>query len=386
MMTAGGPQERLEWQTARVRELRGDAEGQEHRARRARLARPSRGQHVDVRLTARTAIRHSAATRSPPHPRIRRSRSPSSASPTRGLAVPVRRARPGDELELRGPIGATSLAAPASSRVLLVAGGSASSRSARCSAPPRERLAGRGPPDLLGALARRRHLPLRARAARADGALDLSLVLTREWPEAGRTARAHRPLGARRARLAAAASPLVYACGRSGFVETAANELVALGHEAALIRTERFGPTGRRIARLQRQRGVRHRDRSSTYCRSPRSPRTGEPAPRPAGHELPAASPGTGQPVGQTTWPRSSHSISSVQEVSPSLRSRSPRVREIYKLWRPRRCTARAASRRRSTRRHIYYKYEGSPRPARTSPTAPSRRPTTTARPAFASS
>jgi len=41
-----------------------------------------------------------------------------------------------------------------------------------------------------------------------------------------------------------AASPLVYACGPSGFVETAANELVALGHEAALIRTERFGPTG----------------------------------------------------------------------------------------------------------------------------------------------
>jgi len=37
--------------------------------------------------------------------------------------------------------------------------------------------------------------------------------------------------------------PLVYICGPTGFVETAAEALVALGHDAARIRTERFGPT-----------------------------------------------------------------------------------------------------------------------------------------------
>jgi ferredoxin-NADP reductase len=38
--------------------------------------------------------------------------------------------------------------------------------------------------------------------------------------------------------------PLVYVCGPTAFVETAASTLVALGHEPARIRTERFGPTG----------------------------------------------------------------------------------------------------------------------------------------------
>jgi ferredoxin-NADP reductase len=37
--------------------------------------------------------------------------------------------------------------------------------------------------------------------------------------------------------------PLVYICGPTGFVETAAEALVALGHDAGRIRTERFGPT-----------------------------------------------------------------------------------------------------------------------------------------------
>ena len=37
--------------------------------------------------------------------------------------------------------------------------------------------------------------------------------------------------------------PLVYVCGPTGFVETAADILVSLGHDAGRIRTERFGPT-----------------------------------------------------------------------------------------------------------------------------------------------
>jgi ferredoxin-NADP reductase len=41
-----------------------------------------------------------------------------------------------------------------------------------------------------------------------------------------------------------AARPLVYICGPTGLVESASRTLVLLGHDAARIRTERFGPTG----------------------------------------------------------------------------------------------------------------------------------------------
>jgi ferredoxin-NADP reductase len=37
--------------------------------------------------------------------------------------------------------------------------------------------------------------------------------------------------------------PLIYVCGPTGFVEGAADALVALGHEPSRVRTERFGPT-----------------------------------------------------------------------------------------------------------------------------------------------
>ena len=43
---------------------------------------------------------------------------------------------------------------------------------------------------------------------------------------------------------APARRPRIYVCGPSGFVERAANLLVALGHAPAAVRTERFGPTG----------------------------------------------------------------------------------------------------------------------------------------------
>jgi ferredoxin-NADP reductase len=40
-----------------------------------------------------------------------------------------------------------------------------------------------------------------------------------------------------------AEKPLVYVCGPTGFVEGVADALVALGHDANRVRTERFGPT-----------------------------------------------------------------------------------------------------------------------------------------------
>jgi ferredoxin-NADP reductase len=38
--------------------------------------------------------------------------------------------------------------------------------------------------------------------------------------------------------------PLMYICGPTPFVETAAASLVSLGHEPGRVKTERFGPTG----------------------------------------------------------------------------------------------------------------------------------------------
>ena len=38
--------------------------------------------------------------------------------------------------------------------------------------------------------------------------------------------------------------PRCYVCGPTSFVEVVAEELVALGHHRALIKTERFGATG----------------------------------------------------------------------------------------------------------------------------------------------
>jgi len=73
----------------------------------------------------------------------------------------------------------------------------------------------------------------------------VTTVYTREAPEGSR-----RPAG----RLAVADvntggwppdfAPTCYVCGPTGFVETVADILVALGHDPRRVRTERFGPTG----------------------------------------------------------------------------------------------------------------------------------------------
>jgi ferredoxin-NADP reductase len=74
---------------------------------------------------------------------------------------------------------------------------------------------------------------------------DVRYTLTREAPD-GWTGRRGRLDAAFLAEVAWPASerPLAYVCGPTGFVEAAASGLVALGHEAARIRTERFGPSG----------------------------------------------------------------------------------------------------------------------------------------------
>ena len=82
-------------------------------------------------------------------------------------------------------------------------------------------------------------------ALAGTGGVEIHFTLTREAPEGWRGYR--RRIDSALLREVAWPSqdrPLVYVCGPTPFVEAAASTLVELGHDAARIKTERFGPTG----------------------------------------------------------------------------------------------------------------------------------------------
>jgi ferredoxin-NADP reductase len=206
------------------------------------------GQHVDVRLTAEDGYQ------------AQRSYSIASAPEDGYLVLTVERLddgevsayltdvlMPGDELELRGPIGGyfvweESLGGP----LLLIAGGSGI-------VPLRSMLRhwAAGERTVAARLiysSRSLHEVIYReelmRLAVSDD-LDIRLVLTREWPDGwrGHRGRIDRQL-LQEVAWTPEERPLVYICGPSGFVEAAAAWLVQIGHEPGRIRTERFGPTG----------------------------------------------------------------------------------------------------------------------------------------------
>jgi ferredoxin-NADP reductase len=207
------------------------------------------GQHVDIRLTGEDGYQ------------AERSYSIASAPEDERLLITVERLddgevspylcdqlAPGDELELRGPIGGYFVWTPAlGGPLLLIAGGSgivphhamlrhwAASHS---TTPVRLIYSARSLADVI-------YRDELMRLASSSGA-DVRFALTREWPDAWSGYRRRIDLELlREAAWPPGARPLVYVCGPSGFVESAANALVALGHDPLRIRTERFGPTGR---------------------------------------------------------------------------------------------------------------------------------------------
>jgi ferredoxin-NADP reductase len=205
------------------------------------------GQHVDVRLTAEDGYQ------------AQRSYSIASAPEDAAVVLTVERLddgevspylvdelRPGDQLELRGPIGGyfvweASLGGP----LLLVAGGSGVAplhsilrhhRAIESTVPVRLLYSARS----LAEVIYREEL-----VGSAAEAVDIRFTLTREQPGGwqGYMRRIDQDLLGEVA-WPPSTQPLTYACGPTEFVETAASALVALGHDPGRIRTERFGPTG----------------------------------------------------------------------------------------------------------------------------------------------
>jgi ferredoxin-NADP reductase len=207
------------------------------------------GQHLDVRLTAEDGYTAQ--------------RSYSLAAPADGdrveltvQAVPDGEVSPylarvfdvGDPVEVRGPVGGWFVWRPTDTDpVLLVAGGSGivplmaiirARRAAGSRVPFRMLYSVRTPDDVIYAD------ELRGRA-RDDAGLDVGYVYTRAAPAAS-------PHPAGRIGVArlntdgwpAVLHPRCYVCGPTGFVEAVADILVALGHDPARVRTERFGPSG----------------------------------------------------------------------------------------------------------------------------------------------
>jgi ferredoxin-NADP reductase len=204
------------------------------------------GQHVDIRLTAEDGYQ------------AERSYSIASPPDEGDLELTIERiddgevspyltedARPGDQFELRGPIGGYFVWQESDARPLaLIAGGSGlvplmamvrHHRNTGSSVDARLLISARTIDDVLY----RSELDALREPVRPH------VTLTRGAPPGwtGFTGRIDRDM------LAAVGPeptlrPAVYVCGPTPFVEEAARLLVELGHDPADVFTERFGPTG----------------------------------------------------------------------------------------------------------------------------------------------
>jgi ferredoxin-NADP reductase len=207
------------------------------------------GQHVDLRLTAEDgyqAARSYSIASPPEEPQLALTIERFEDGEVSPYLVDVM--QPGDQLEVRGPVGGWFVWDGDGDRpLLLVAGGSGIvplmamlRHRAAVSSSTRARLLVSA--RTLGNLIYGREL---GELETARDGLELSVTLTRESPVGwdGFTRRIDREMLAEVA-WAPDERPRTYVCGPTSFVETAADALVALGHDPAEVRTERFGPTG----------------------------------------------------------------------------------------------------------------------------------------------
>lgn len=154
--------------------------------------------------------------------------------------------RIGDMLEMRGPIGGYFVWEAALGGPLQLIGGGSGVVPLRSMLRHRDAVGSTVPAKLLYSARSLPDLIYREEIMQsAEKHVDVSLTLTRERPEGwrGYGRRIDRDLLAEVC-WPPSEQPRVYVCGPTAFVETAASGLVALGHDPARIRTERFGPSG----------------------------------------------------------------------------------------------------------------------------------------------
>jgi len=237
---------RLTWQTATV----GLVTDETPKVRTLRLEVPDwpgheAGQHVDIRLTADDGYQ------------AERAYSIASA-PGEPLAITVERlddgevspyltqeAQPGDQFEVRGPIGGYFVWEAGTGGPLLLAAGGSGVVPLRAilryrslvgsSAPVRLLYSSRSWEDVI--YSSELDLP-------ADG-VKVIHTLTRSQPPMwhGYARRVDNRMLAEVA-WPTAERPLAYVCGPTSFVESVATGLVGLGYPAGRVKTERFGATG----------------------------------------------------------------------------------------------------------------------------------------------
>ena len=205
------------------------------------------GQHLDIRLTADDGYR------------AERSYSIASA-PGEPVAITVERLddgevspyltqdlRPGDEIELRGPIGGYFVwdgGASDSAPLLLLAGGSGVVP-LRAMLRHRSRVGTSVPVRLLYSARTWPDVIYRSELSEEPDGVQVIYTLTRQQPP-GWTGYARRVDQAMIAEVAwpVAQAPRAYVCGPTNFVEAVAADLVALGYPPQRVKTERFGATG----------------------------------------------------------------------------------------------------------------------------------------------
>ena len=237
---------RLTWQTATV----GTITDETAKVRTLRLEVPDwtghrAGQHLDLRLTADDGYQ------------AEREYSIASA-PGEPLAITVERlddgevspyltedARPGDQFEVRGPVGGYFVWEPDTGGPLLLAAGGSGVAPLRAIVRERSRAGNSVPVRLLYSSRSWEDVIYKSEFDVPPEGVEVIHTLTRSQPPSwkGYAGRVDAQMLAEVA-WPTAERPLAYVCGPTNFVEAVAAGLVGLGYPAGRVKTERFGATG----------------------------------------------------------------------------------------------------------------------------------------------